>query len=739
MEFPTGAGATGGPISPDAWKRAVYRCAPRNFHVKVLSPQKQGSSHSYGLRVCPIKDDNASIISRSTSSGGSTGSVNEYDIWRKWEDCLWFQETLEVEYSRLAREKRTRLAAGKGVKKQGVYIHSDQAASFESLPPGPDPHSVARDIHKYVPKLTKKATLFRASQATIDQRFGEFRDMIHALFEDDVPTLIKEIRATRTFTDFFGFWRRDQDLERKNQPHKEPTAGLTRVSLSSNMFSSYYSASTPVFSEILISPSKAKQSTQGNLPLRASTHSDSSSSEGFVGPPRPSRSVNHGQPTEDVDSTKSRVTSSWGSSTSPSLPSTPIAASRQLPPAARHPIIVSPEAPIRFGHNPEVLTSERPTSMLESLPEDRELSSSSISIIDMDNKAWPRRRAESTASEANRKARIYATPPHSPSGPSDYTELPSERTTPSPSRYPRYSWQTTHSSASARAAAYLTELDVDYHLPSPNPEHGHRPRASMCSMASVMNDSSFDAVIPRYPGHSPNRSATNMRQSRPVSLQEEPWVDHDSWAEHGGYDRGDGDDDLLDAYFYGTGDDFYLHFAHLIRPYSPSPSSRAETPTAMDESLYMTRPPEQYHTQDNNSAFVHLDRRSSLATSISSGSTNSSHDPMSISIKAMHEDNIIMLRAPRHLSFGELRQKLYTKFTQTGRSPISDSFAVALLVQPPAERSGSTRPRAGSLSSLGFTDINKTTLHFISSQDEWEEVIAFHGSRILLRIIGSRE
>ncbi|KIK80915.1 hypothetical protein PAXRUDRAFT_15530 [Paxillus rubicundulus Ve08.2h10] len=718
MDFPTGAGATGGPISPDAWKRAVYKAAPRNFYVKLLPPEKQGNSYSYGLRICPIKDDNISIISRSTSSGGSTGSVNEYDVWRRWEDCLWFQETLEVEYSRLAREKRNRLAAGKGVKKNGIYIQSDQAASFDSLPPGPDPHSVAQDIHAYVPKLTKKGTLFRASQATIDQRFEEFRAMIDALFGEDVPTLVKEIRATRTFTDFFGFWRRDQDLKKKTQqPHKELATSRTRASLSSSMFSAYFSASTPALSEILPSPSKGKQPAQRQPSLCASTHSDSSSSDGSVSPPK-SRQL-----TADTGLKTPRATSSLGSRTTPSLPSTPVSSSRQLPATARQPIIVSQEAPIRFGHNPQVLASERPASILESLPEGRELSSSPMSDVDMDSKAWRRRRAGSIASDAHRKAKIYAAPPHSLS---EYTEPPSDRTTPSPPRYSRYSWQTTHSSGSTRAAAYLAELDVDYHLPSPNPEHGHQPRASMCSMASVMTDSSFDSVTPCYPGPSPNWSSTNiMRRPRPASLMEEPWVDHGPWSEHDGHEQGD---DILDAYFYDS-----------IRPYSQTPSNQAETPTAMDGFPYITRHPEQHDAQGHNLGFVYPDRRRSLTTSVSSASTNSSLDPMSISIKAMHEDNIIMLRAPRHLSFEEVRQKLYDKFIQTGRSPISESFAMALLVPPPAERSGTGWPRAGSLSSLGSTDINKAVLHFITSQDEWDEVIAFQGTRILLRIIGSRE
>ncbi len=122
---------------------------------------------------------------------------------------------LELRYGVISREKRQRLQAGKGVKKNGMYIH-DRAASFESLPPGPDPKSVAKDIHQYLPKLTKRGTLFRATQATVDQRQNEFSALVEAFFREDVPSLIRELREDRIIRDFFGYWRRDHDLEAKS-------------------------------------------------------------------------------------------------------------------------------------------------------------------------------------------------------------------------------------------------------------------------------------------------------------------------------------------------------------------------------------------------------------------------------------------------------------------------------------------------------------------------------------------
>ena len=221
----------------------MLRDPPKQFKVSVLPPKKlgassdvtsciyvsaltkivtqEGSGWAYGLRVISTVDDEAadrrSVSSRSASS---SSPYKDYEIWRRWDDCLWFQEKLELEYSIQAREKRRRLEQGKGVKKNGVYVDSKQAASFDSLPPGPDPTSVSLNIHDYIPKITKKATLFRANQATIDQRQKQFTALIEALLAPEVPTLIEELRGSCTIKDFFGWWRRDKDFARKHGPGK---------------------------------------------------------------------------------------------------------------------------------------------------------------------------------------------------------------------------------------------------------------------------------------------------------------------------------------------------------------------------------------------------------------------------------------------------------------------------------------------------------------------------------------
>ena len=184
-------------------------------------PCSTGSGWAYGLHIVATGDDDgADRKSVSSRASSSTSSRRDYEIWRRWDDCLWFQEEIELEYSIQAREKRRRLAQGKGVKKNGVYLDSKRAASFESLPPGPDPTSVSLDLHNYIPKLTKKSTLFRANQATIDQRQQQFASLIEALFAPNVPVLVTELRESHKFRDFFGWWRRDKDFARKQGPDK---------------------------------------------------------------------------------------------------------------------------------------------------------------------------------------------------------------------------------------------------------------------------------------------------------------------------------------------------------------------------------------------------------------------------------------------------------------------------------------------------------------------------------------
>ena len=153
-----------------------------------------------------------------------------------------FQQTLEEEYERAAREKKRRLAQGKGVKGFDGLYKKDFASSWESLPSGPDPRSVAQDIHEHLPILTRRGTIFRASQATIDRRQAELIAFTRALFSDDMPALIKEIRVSNVVSEFFAFWKTDFDLA---ESQTSTTVSSPRKSLTNSVFSSYFSASLP--------------------------------------------------------------------------------------------------------------------------------------------------------------------------------------------------------------------------------------------------------------------------------------------------------------------------------------------------------------------------------------------------------------------------------------------------------------------------------------------------------------
>ncbi|KAI9509812.1 hypothetical protein F5148DRAFT_694282 [Russula earlei] len=261
-----------GPLSQEYYKRAVYQSAPRCFEVDSLPPRKFGRSYRFGLRIYPILGDRVSTSSEGTTSD----STSDYEIWRSWDDCLWFQDSLELRYGVLSREKRHRLQAGKGVKKNGMYIH-DRASSFESLPPGPDPRSVAKSIHGYLPKLTKRGTFFRASQETVVQRRMELDAFLEAFLRKDVPTLIQELRQDRVILDFFGYWRRDHDLATKmsaQQPAIAPGDSVGTRSLSSFFSGSIVSFPAP---HTPLSPASSSSMRSASLP-QPSPHSRSHSS-----------------------------------------------------------------------------------------------------------------------------------------------------------------------------------------------------------------------------------------------------------------------------------------------------------------------------------------------------------------------------------------------------------------------------------------------------------------------------
>lgn len=432
------------------------------------------------MRISPVtRGDRSSVSSRD--------SYSEYEVWRRWEDCLWFQSTLELEYQRMARDKRQRLLRGKGVKKNGFY-KQDRASSFESLPPGPDPSSVARDIHKYIPVLTKKATVFRASQATIDQRAVELKALVEALFQPDVPALVDELRTSRTVTDFFGYWRRDYDLAEKQVTRTTKPRG----SISSSVFSLYFSASSPN----VIGPQNLAVERPPST-LRAPRIVISTNSR------------HRKASTDSSDHSPSRTNRPRASSTASSdFSSTHSDQSLDSPVITSAPVIADDTPIISFDHNPlrrsDPHIYDRSPSNLAALPEEREICLKTDLPRITENISSERRKGV-------RNGRIFLSPPDDTSNQPSVAE-PEGVTF---DRSIRESWQTMDS-----AACMLEGIDMV--LPTPT-EFSHRTSAS--SISTVMTSCSAEAIIPRTPEASAPRKRRNTRPrvSGPVSISE--WDD----------------------------------------------------------------------------------------------------------------------------------------------------------------------------------------------------------------------
>ena len=413
----------------------------------------------------------------------SRGSLSEYDIWRSWEDCLWLQHTLEEEYERAAREKRRRLAQGKGVKGFNGLYKKDLAASWDSLPSGPDHRSVAQDIHEYLPALTKRGTLFRASHATIERRQAELIAFIRALFSDDMPALIKEIRVTSVVSDFFGLWKTDFDfaeecqlltVPRKTASHSAPylpSSDTASRKLSSKVYNKFHRSTTP----------------RPTSPTR--------SVETFEEQPRGLSSRSRSRPR----SSSSDSSSISSSDTCSSLPSCPA---------------IADSVPLVFGHNP----SDQFKPILKVLPEEQ-------GTFSKPPEPRPRPRASALERKANRSYSIFGTSLQKGFLPLEKSGIVficlyvsfSDKFSVSDDRSIRESWQSTNSQDST-----MNDLLDGLGLILPHPIKEQKFRASIASISTFMTTDSADAVIPQTPQGSAQRCSfmSSTRISKALSLSD---------------------------------------------------------------------------------------------------------------------------------------------------------------------------------------------------------------------------
>jgi len=273
-------------------------------------------------------------------------------------------------------------------------------------------------------------------------------------------------------------------------------------------------------------------------------------------------------------------------------------------------------------------------------------------------------------------------------------------------------WQTTASAITVDPAAYLAELNTDLALPKTPTEASHFPRGSIASFASFMTDSSADAIIP-LSSQSNDQRSLSADSSRTRTLSDPKST------------LSDPEDDLLDAYF----DDSFC------RPASPTPESRPETPVGelpSSISLFSS-----HSTNSRGSLNSRGRSRSSTVSDFTSSDSSIISEDGSISVKVVHNKSIILLRIHRHISFEELRTRVFEKFVQQEGVPLSASFAMAFL--PPSHIDYSKpRSRSSSMSSsVGFPDL--AHMRFISSQRDWEHAVASTGrGKITLRAIGDQ-
>ena len=288
---------------------------------------------------------------------------------------MWFQHILEEEYERAAREKKKRLAQGKGVKGFNGLYKKDLASSWESLPSGPDHRSVAQDIHKHLPRLTRRGTIFRASQETIDRRQAELVTFIQALFSDDMPALIKEIRGSRIVSEFFGLWRSDFD-------NAQTLTTVPPKSLTNSHFSASH-PSLPSSDTTRNSRSKAYSKSHRSTTLRQT--SVTNSTESFEEPRYSSGSSRR---------SRSRPISSSSDSSALSGSSSDTNSSSSTGPA------IADDVPIIFGHSP----SDQFNPVLEVLPEEQETLSKSPGPYE---EVKPRPRDSATECNARRNYSFF--------------------------------------------------------------------------------------------------------------------------------------------------------------------------------------------------------------------------------------------------------------------------------------------------------------------------------------------
>ncbi|KAF8271163.1 hypothetical protein EI94DRAFT_1721021 [Lactarius quietus] len=606
-----------------------------------------------------------------------------------------------LRYNVISREKRQRLQAGKGVKKNGIYIH-DRAASFD----------VAMDIHKYLPKLNKRAALFRQTQQTIDQRQMEFVALIKAFFEEDVPALIQELRRDRIILDFFGYWRRDYDLANKERAKRPKTASGALETSDISMFS------------------------QSSLSLSISSPSASSFTSQVQRSPSSSRwrprgadSTTSLSDTESAFSRLSRIIPRRNPSSAPAVVVGPISQAQEIASSSNGPSPLSraarksslvfknnsihPTFPFSYQFTRDVLSSSRPphsptysTPGLGTLPEDGELGSPISSLPP----PTPRNRKDASADRTFRNCMV---------------------------------WNDNDEGYSVEGDALDRELQDPISLSNFSPQSRRSSWRTSSEMAWPASPSSAGSPLdPDFP-----HWAGTDSQSKPASavpLIPPQSVDASVPAEMGDGGWSDLGDDFIDTYFGGSESlsvsnedgnprDDYDDSGDLPLDVGEDPADRASFFCASvhahqgHNGVYDDEPP--VDISNLSLTTEHASERSGSPHSPSSATTPTLQGvPLGsqmVTVKAILDNSIVVFRARRDMPLADLRRRVHDKFVRTEGIALHGAFALAYL--SPFDSKGARRvsSASGDSSSCAMP---------IQIEEDWADAVADCGLKITLRV-----
>lgn len=650
------------------------------------------------------------------------------------------------------------------MKKNGIYLH-DRAASFESLPPGPHPNSVAKDVHQYFPKLTKRGTFFPATQATVNQRHKEFSALIAAFFQEDVPSLIQELREDRIIRDFFGYWRLDHDLAAKKNGPRQKIAPIGGIRLSSASLSASRDSLSPASPFPLSTPRSASSHRRPHT-----TNSTVSSSRGVAtfsdsmvnlpvptpssAPARLGTTFQDGTAFEDERYThKLRSQASSSGSYSPSLSSRASSFSR-----SSSSLVSSRQRSDSHGPKPSSPTSARTFNVASDFP--LFLSSSTRDVF---------------PSSRPPRSPTYLTPGLGPL-PED-TELSVSITPPTP-RSPKDSrvnpdrvnrhcviWPDTDEVSSSEGDALERELltpvdcavfnvaiakSTSSSLPLRSTGGPNNSRINVEFPLTTSTDSLSNLECSNTPminssGSILGRSRSDRRRrslSQPLPLTAS--VPTDVVGEG---DWSDDEEDFIETYFGGPKPFFTpneedpLAFrdsnpneVSLDVPYDPPDSpSVVGFPTPRQKVAYIDGRPGAFHHPWSTASSSPPPSPSMSSAEITTISPSIASQGKLLVVKAKLDDTNVVFRVRRDVSLWDLHRHLHEEFACTeGAAALRDTFLL-MYVPPPAPGTGGKRvSTVSSMSAGGNVDWARALP--LQTEEEWVTAVASCGSKITLRV-----